>query len=76
MTAGVAENILNARNFNSKDAGALLFGLILMDTSNMTDGDYAGLAFFSRSMALWSYKEGDDAYIIMVDKGVEKKNRA
>jgi arabinoxylan arabinofuranohydrolase len=74
-TAGVAENILNARNtLTQRTQGPYCSGWILMDTSNMTDGDYAGLAAFQQEYGLIGVtKEGDDAYIIMVDKGVEKE---
>ena len=52
-TAGVAENILNARNtLTQRTQGPYCSGWILMDTSNMTDGDYAGLAAFQQEYGI------------------------
>lgn len=73
-TCNVVENILQARNtLTQRTQGPYCSGWILMDTSHMLDGDYAGLAAFQQEYGFIGVtKEGDTSYIVMVDKGVEK----
>lgn len=74
-TCDVAESIHQARNIlTQRTQGPYCSGWILMDVSHMLDGDYAGLAAFQQEYGFVGVtREGDDLYVIMVDKGNEKE---
>ncbi|WP_414481214.1 family 43 glycosylhydrolase [Caldicoprobacter sp.] len=73
-TCNVVEDIQQARNvLTQRTLGPYCSGWILMDVTHMLDGDYAGLAAFQQEYGFIGVtREGDDFYVVMVDKGEEK----
>lgn len=73
-TCNVVEDIQQARNvLTQRTQGPYCSGWILMDATHMLDGDYAGLAAFQQEYGFVGVaREGDDFYVVIVDKGVEK----
>ena len=76
LTAGsVVKNIHEARNtLTQRTQGPYCSGWIMLDITNMLEGDYAGLAAFQEEYGFIGVtKEIGKRYIVMVDKGVEKE---
>lgn len=73
-TGKVVESIFDARNtLSQRTEGPKCSGTILLDVSNMRDGDIAGLGAFCAEPGLISVvMEGDKKYIVMTDRGEEK----
>lgn len=72
-TCDVVNDIQQARNtLTQRTIGPKCSGWILMDVSNMNDGDVAGLAAFQKEYGFIGVsKQKNKYYIIMVDKGKE-----
>jgi arabinoxylan arabinofuranohydrolase len=73
-TGKTVKSIFEARNtLSQRTEGTQCSGTVAIDVSRMRDGDVAGLGAFCAEPGLISVvMEGNEKYIVMTDRGVEK----